>query len=491
MKRILGSITLITIFVLMIPSTCLASESKRSELEKNTNIISNNIFKEFKTDFDGEKNIAIWDFDNILISSNETEISTGSEADDNNKDFYVTYKIDLTRYTSDDWVHLYMESELEDTTEWVYDNKYGIKIEDAWGNVLFEENRVGKDDLWVIDLEVQPDTYYITYYSKIDGTWLTGNNGNDVRFKNNYMTIYETVEPTIERIYFAEEDKNRVLEAGDYLGVYVEFSEPVIAEWDCTLPMSTGRDAGVINLEGNTVIFRYGVESSDSGYLTSYDAPWGTIKDRCGNEAILKGILGSYNETHEAGILIGSSALVPNDVPWEEASSWALADLKEAHGIGLYTNRIMNNFTNNITREEFCELTIKLYEKMTGSIATSAPTSTFSDTDNLDILKAYNLGIVNGVGNGKFAPERLVTREQMAVMFCNTMWAATNQTLYYNEDVTFSDKKNISSWAEGSVAYCSENKILEGSNNKFSPQGYATREQAIVVVLRVLRFLNT
>lgn len=48
-----------------------------------------------------------------------------------------------------------------------------------------------------------------------------------------------------------------------------------------------------------------------------------------------------------------------------------------------------------ITREEFCEVAVRLYEKSTGKEATYNDSSAFSDTKNPEIFKAYELGIVN------------------------------------------------------------------------------------------------
>ena len=70
----------------------------------------------------------------------------------------------------------------------------------------------------------------------------------------------------------------------------------------------------------------------------------------------------------------------------------------------------------NITREEFAEVVVKAYEKYAGKEASYTDTSVFTDTKNPEIFKAYELGIVNGIGGGKFAPNNLITREQMAAM---------------------------------------------------------------------------
>lgn len=40
----------------------------------------------------------------------------------------------------------------------------------------------------------------------------------------------------------------------------------------------------------------------------------------------------------------------------------------------------------------------------------------FTDTDNADVLLCASAGVVNGVGNGKFAPDKNITRQEAASM---------------------------------------------------------------------------
>ena len=84
-------------------------------------------------------------------------------------------------------------------------------------------------------------------------------------------------------------------------------------------------------------------------------------------------------------------------------SSWAEPELQLAYSYGLTYPAVMNHFIKPITREEFCVIVVKLYSKLTGKTP-SAGTSPFTDTANPEIVKAYNLGIVQGTGAGKFSP---------------------------------------------------------------------------------------
>lgn len=171
------------------------------------------------------------------------------------------------------------------------------------------------------------------------------------------------------------------------------------------------------------------------------------------------------------------------------ASSWAQEEIEVAFSHDLVTSKVQGEFQKNITRAEFASLVVRLYENMTEKIAETAPNSTFTDTEDNDILKAYNLGIVSGKGNGIFAPNELVTREQMAIMYYKALEAIhknAGKTLSGTDGVlTIKDKLEVASWANKYVDFVYENEIIVGNNGYFLPKGNATRQEAIIVVKRV------
>ncbi|NTV90682.1 MAG: S-layer homology domain-containing protein, partial [Clostridiales bacterium] len=95
------------------------------------------------------------------------------------------------------------------------------------------------------------------------------------------------------------------------------------------------------------------------------------------------------------------------------ASAWAVPELDKAQEYGLITDGISGNLSGIVSREEFAEITVKLYEAYSGKASGTGSVS-FSDTTNPEILKAASLGLVNGIGGGMFGPDRNITREQMA-----------------------------------------------------------------------------
>lgn len=170
---------------------------------------------------------------------------------------------------------------------------------------------------------------------------------------------------------------------------------------------------------------------------------------------------------------------------YKGASSWATPELDKAAGYGLITDRVKDNMSGNITREEFAEIAVKLYEVYTGNKA-EAGSVTFSDTTNPEILKAANLGMVLGIGEGKFGPTLLVTREQMATILLRTL-KVINSTADFSTAgaAKFSDDKDIAGWAKDGVYYCFKAGIIKGiGSNKFGPRSNSTREAAAIVCTR-------
>lgn len=166
---------------------------------------------------------------------------------------------------------------------------------------------------------------------------------------------------------------------------------------------------------------------------------------------------------------------------WAEKQITKLVDLDAINGYP--DNTFKPN--NNITRAEFATVLVKALKlEQKGN-------KVFADTVNHwakdFIATACEYGIVNGIGNNKFAPNALITREQMAVM------AAKSVNLSANKNAkTFADEAEISSWAKEAVKAASSNDIINGySNGKFEPKQNATRAEAATIIVRLLDFKDT
>ncbi len=195
-------------------------------------------------------------------------------------------------------------------------------------------------------------------------------------------------------------------------------------------------------------------------------------------------------ETPDAKVVSPYSTPVSVGTPaytFKGASNWAVPELNKASEYGFITDSIRDNMSGSITREEFCEVVVRLYEKAAGKEATYKDTSAFSDTKNPEIFKAYELGIVNGIGGGKFAPENLITREQIAAMMHRAVKAIKPDADFSTAGAdVYPDEKNISGYALESVKFMNKNGLMTGISGNFVPKGTTTREQAVVIAVRTV-----
>ena len=183
---------------------------------------------------------------------------------------------------------------------------------------------------------------------------------------------------------------------------------------------------------------------------------------------------------------------------YEEVSEWALPELQKADQYGLIPDILKGaDMTKPITREEFCELALLLYEKSTGNMVQPVSPNPFSDTANPQILKAFGLGITKGTSATTFAPQKTVSRQECATMLFRAIKAIAPQADYSIAGVAdFPDQKDIDAWAVESTKYMFKLGIIKGDNRGYfmpkatttaqeaSAYGTATREAAVLMTVR-------
>ncbi len=172
----------------------------------------------------------------------------------------------------------------------------------------------------------------------------------------------------------------------------------------------------------------------------------------------------------------------PNDVP----SDWAQASVFQALDAGLIPPGLNGKYQQAITREEFAELVVQLYEIMTGKLAPLPQVNKFIDTSNRAVLKANALNIVSGTSETTFSPANNITREQLACMLTRFLPTIGISPIVTAEYRYFADEDAISDYAKPSVQLMNKLGLLGGvGDNRIDPQGMTTREQAIIFVMRM------
>ena len=179
-------------------------------------------------------------------------------------------------------------------------------------------------------------------------------------------------------------------------------------------------------------------------------------------------------------------------VPWAKSAieEMAAKGVISGVGAGVYAP------DQGLTRAQLARLLVKtlLPEKVEASSVNAMTQLPFTDLKSgawyaQDVAVAYEYGIIKGVSKTSFAPDELVTREQMIAMVTralrvdHSVWVKdSNKTL-----ASYQDASQISPWARESVAIATEQGILSGSgsssssNRVMNPTGTVSRAMGAVM----------
>lgn len=183
--------------------------------------------------------------------------------------------------------------------------------------------------------------------------------------------------------------------------------------------------------------------------------------------------------------------------PWSRCSDWAYDYMQKAGEAGLIPDRLSGqDLVQGITRAEFSAVAVQLYDALTGSVPPYIGENPFTDTADEDVLLAYGLGIVNGVGSGRFAPDATLTREQAVTMLGRVYelaqtGAVSGGATLEAPDCTFPDHSTIGDYAKPYVNFFVDQGIVNGmSGGIFGPLVTMTREQALKVAVETAEKLG-
>ena len=261
----------------------------------------------------------------------------------------------------------------------------------------------------------------------------------------------------------------------------VDFDGNVVIPRDATLP--NGLRLEVVHPTPSELPYfsddgiALGATRGDNGFVNAY--------------YVLEAHDGVYSGS--APILYGAENVTPTDpeTPTEPTgdtpSSWAVENVNTAVDAGIVPETLQSAYTQATTRAEFCALAVELYETIMGTEITER--ATFSDTTDVNVEKMAGLGVVNGVGDGKFDPSASLTREEAATMLSRL--ANVMEKPLTAGTASFADNASISSWASEAVGQVQASGIMNGiEGNQFAPSDPYTREQSIVTMLRLYDFVK-
>lgn len=106
------------------------------------------------------------------------------------------------------------------------------------------------------------------------------------------------------------------------------------------------------------------------------------------------------------------------------------------------------------------------------------------------VNKAYEAGIINGVGKNVFAPQKQITREEMASLIMRAYEYSTGtdlETMITTQELRFSDMDEASSWATRNITLANALGLISGYvDGTFKPSKSATRAEAMAVISRLV-----
>lgn len=159
-----------------------------------------------------------------------------------------------------------------------------------------------------------------------------------------------------------------------------------------------------------------------------------------------------------------------------------------ARGITKGTGEGEYNPEGKLTRSEFLVMLMRTY----GLAPDGSPKDNFEDAGSKYytnyLSAAKRLGITAGVGANRFAPDKEITRQEMATMLYNALRQISElPTGPKGKQLTeYKDAENIATWAKDAMALFAGTGIINGDKGNLTPDGTTTRAELAQVIYTLL-----
>lgn len=175
----------------------------------------------------------------------------------------------------------------------------------------------------------------------------------------------------------------------------------------------------------------------------------------------------------------------PVSTPAVECSEWAKDDIQNAIANKILTKELQSGYTEDINRADFCRIAYNMLN-VNGKADNIGSGVHFDDISIKEVYALSGMGIINGKGDNKFAPEDKITREEAAAIL-SRMIAFLNITDTQNTYSFYADGEEISDWAREDVYKVQKYEIMQGvDGGNFAPKEGYTKEQAVTTIMRVM-----
>lgn len=204
----------------------------------------------------------------------------------------------------------------------------------------------------------------------------------------------------------------------------------------------------------------------------------------------------TFTVPHLSLYAIGYDPLLAWKNPFADVavSAWYLEAVRYANYHGLFSGTGASSFSPqaDMNRAMFVTVLSRMAKKAAPQTALSGAANT---VDFLDVPMgqwysdavawAVRAGVAGGVGDNRFAPERPVTREQIAVMLHQYARLQDDIPQPATIPTTYTDTGTISSWARTAMQWAIAEGLITGkSGGRLDPGGKATRAEVAVMLMR-------
>ncbi len=141
----------------------------------------------------------------------------------------------------------------------------------------------------------------------------------------------------------------------------------------------------------------------------------------------------------------------------------------------------------NITRADFALLLVRAFK------LASDNTENFADVNENDYFAselaiARNAGIVNGIGDNKYAPRNTITRQDMMVIVYRALYSMEKITAAEDEPQA-ADFNEVADYAKEAVSALVKAELVNGKNGLIDPLANTTRAEVAVLIKRILDYI--
>ncbi|MEE1048350.1 MAG: clostripain-related cysteine peptidase [Clostridia bacterium] len=162
--------------------------------------------------------------------------------------------------------------------------------------------------------------------------------------------------------------------------------------------------------------------------------------------------------------------------------SWYFENLVDMQLLGAVPDT--DNLNADITRGEFVDMLYNFYNPGKSNIEL-AYTDVTEDSPWANAVKwALEAGVIRGITDKTFAPDKKITRLEMIVMLARFDEERENPLTATEPEYHLADCNNIPSWGKNAVHWAVANGIIHGNNGSILPDDYVKVSEAIAMISR-------